>query len=277
LAIASFNSSPSIINIDQTITNFMLKITALQDTTLTKDLLDSSQIEDPDRAHKIPTGTVLNGLAIAPQVKNGKRLITFDQSLGTGNFNTWFIYLPHWKAEGKVNTNYLEAQIQPHGTAEADETPAITISLQPAKLVLPIDWRKNDQPVSEYFRVLEVTKGSANRRPANGSPHEKNILKLAAELNKIRKEWGSAIGVTSWYRPLAVNKGVGGASGSQHLTGSGVDIQALNGQHRKFEDFLSRHWGGGLGFGIASGRGFTHLDLRGGGWRRGPGNIRWMY
>jgi hypothetical protein len=51
----------------------------------------------------------------------------------------------------------------------------------------------------------------------------------------------------------------------------------MEGGDYEFEDFLDNNWGGALGYGQAAGRGFTHLDLRGGGWRRGMGDIRWDY
>ncbi len=140
-----------------------------------------------------------------------------------------------------------------------------------------INWKDPNAPVSKFFTVGEVTKNDPRRIPAIGSPEEKNILRLAAELDKIRAEWGSAIKVTSWYRPPAVNAAVGGVPNSQHINGSAVDIYPANGRDLEFEKFLSRNWGGALGFGMASGRGFSHLDMRGGGWRRGAGTIRWNY
>jgi uncharacterized protein YcbK (DUF882 family) len=134
-----------------------------------------------------------------------------------------------------------------------------------------IDWNNPNAKVSNFFTVGEVTQGDRRRIPTAGSQVEKNIIRLAAELDKIRQKWGRPIGVTSWYRPTAVNAEVGGVSNSQHINGSAVDVYDMGGREREFEEFLDREWGDrALGYGVASGRGFTHLDLR-------LGGIRWTY
>jgi hypothetical protein len=140
-----------------------------------------------------------------------------------------------------------------------------------------IDWNNPSALISKHFTVVEVTQNDDRRIPATGSDEEAAILKLAVELDKIREAWGSAIGVTSWYRPYAVNLEVGGVSNSQHIYGSAADIYTMDDRNEEFEAFLDKNWGGGLGYGVASGRGFTHLDLREGGWQCGPGEIRWTY
>lgn len=136
---------------------------------------------------------------------------------------------------------------------------------------MKIDWNDPAAKVSKHFRVAEVTQNDPRRRPAPGSQIEANILRLAAELDKVRDAWGSGIIVTSWYRPPAINAAVGGVSNSQHLTGSAADIYPVNGRMRDFETWLDTFWGNrALGYGQAAGRGFTHVDLR-------PGRIRWNY
>ncbi|MBD2288156.1 hypothetical protein H6F92_04720 [Microcystis wesenbergii FACHB-1317] len=77
-----------------------------------------------------------------------------------------------------------------------------------------INWRNPFQKISKYFSVGEVTKGDARRIPPTGDDIEREILKLAIKLDQIREEWGSAIVVTSWYRPPEVNRAVGGSSNS---------------------------------------------------------------
>lgn len=141
---------------------------------------------------------------------------------------------------------------------------------------MEINWKDPSAKVSEFFTVGEVTQNDDRRIPQDADI-KANILALAKELDKVRAAWKGPIGVTSWYRPPGVNREVGGARSSQHLEGSAVDIYPIDGRDKEFETWLDKRWGGALGYGQASGRGFTHIDLRGGGWDRGPGEIRWTY
>ncbi|MGF1481259.1 MAG: D-Ala-D-Ala carboxypeptidase family metallohydrolase [Cyanophyceae cyanobacterium] len=134
-----------------------------------------------------------------------------------------------------------------------------------------IDWDDPNSYVSEYFTVKEVTQGDRRRIPQTDDIKQ-NIVTLAKYMDEVRKLWGSAIGVTSWYRPPRINAMVGGVRNSQHISGRAVDVYPLNGKSAEFEQWLDQvAWKNrALGYGVASGRGFTHLDLR-------PKRIRWHY
>lgn len=134
-----------------------------------------------------------------------------------------------------------------------------------------INWNKPSEKVSRYFTVGEVTQNDHRRIPLTGSDVEKNILFIAQKLDRLRDLWGSPIGVTSWYRPPLVNAQVGGVRNSQHITGGAVDIYNYFGDEVEFEQFLDKEWNDrALGYGVLSGKGFTHLDLR-------KGGARWEY
>lgn len=123
-----------------------------------------------------------------------------------------------------------------------------------------IDWSNGSLKISQFFTVGEVTKGDVRRQPKPGSFEEQNILILAKELDKIRTDWGGPIRVTSWFRPPAINRAVGGASRSQHINGRAVDIQAVGKDIYQFQTFLDKNWFGFLGYGAK--KGFVHLDMR---------------
>lgn len=150
-------------------------------------------------------------------------------------------------------------------------------AIRPTGFTGIIDWENPHCYVSEFFTVGEVTQFDKRRIPERDSQEEIQIRLLAIELDRIRRDWGSAIGVTSWFRNPEVNAEVGGADSSQHITGGAVDIYTMDGRDAEFEQWLDTNWGGGLGYGVASGLGFTHLDMRGGGWQYGDGTIRWDY
>lgn len=143
-----------------------------------------------------------------------------------------------------------------------------TVAFTPTKresfsgAIAEIEWNNPNAKISKYFTVGEVTQGDARRIPDFKSAQEGNIIKLARALDVIREEWGSPLGVTSWYRPPDINRAVGGVSNSWHLSGLAVDVYAMNlsTYDRSFEKWVEQRWSGGIGYG-ASNRGFTHLDL----------------
>ena len=130
-----------------------------------------------------------------------------------------------------------------------------------------INWADGNQAISLFFKVYEVTKNDPERIP-DGQVIISNVLMLARELDKIRLEWGRPIGVTSWYRPKAVNQRVGGARNSAHLLGYAADIFAVNHSIIDFQKFVDDGWHGALGYGAS--KGFVHIDMRNyKGWRTG--------
>lgn len=131
------------------------------------------------------------------------------------------------------------------------------------------NWNDWNSRISAYFTVGEAFQWDPRRRDFADAAIKQSISKLAAKLDPLREKFGP-IAVTSWYRDPETNRRVGGVSNnSQHLTGGAADIYPIQYNPQQFEDYLDKNWNGGVGYGIASGRGFTHLDL-------GP-NRRWTY
>lgn len=98
---------------------------------------------------------------------------------------------------------------------------------------------------------------------------------LAAFLERVRQQFGGRpIVITSGYRPPAINRSVGGASGSEHLfdaPGVGaVDFYVAGADIRDVETWIDAVWPYSLGYGAA--KGFHHVGIR-----RGRPRLRWPY
>ena len=133
-----------------------------------------------------------------------------------------------------------------------------------------INWKNPKDKISKYFTVGDATNNDSKRIPTNPLIKQR-IKKFARELDKLQDQFGD-IQINSWYRPKSINAAIGGASNSQHIQGWAADIE-LSGKNarlkREFESWLNKNWNGGVGLGVASGKGYTHIDL-------GP-NRRWNY
>ena len=116
-----------------------------------------------------------------------------------------------------------------------------------------------DAPIcleSPHFSWAEATKGGA--RIPESENITRNIIRIATELEDVRDTFGGrSITITSWYRPPAINRAVGGARFSQHLQGHAVDIIIAGLDPRDVSNKLADTWQGGLGDSDS----FTHLDL----------------
>ena len=91
---------------------------------------------------------------------------------------------------------------------------------------------------------------------------EANIIKVAKYMDKVRTIFEDRpIHITSWYRPLHINKRIGGNSNSQHLYGLAVDFKSNYFSPAYMYQKLE-NWHGNNG-GLAKYYKFVHLDLRG--------------
>jgi len=69
----------------------------------------------------------------------------------------------------------------------------------------------------------------------------KNLITYSKIFGEIRSAFGSAIAVTSGYRPPAVNKAIGGSKNSFHIRGQAGDLYALNGDLKGLRAIVLKH------------------------------------
>lgn len=90
-------------------------------------------------------------------------------------------------------------------------------------------------------------------------------VELIEKLQKLRDEYGESITITSGYRCPEHNKAIGGASKSQHILGTAVDIKTKD--LDKLYKLCEKHF---TSIGDGRPKGFIHVDLR-------PDTRRWIY
>lgn len=171
---------------------------------------------------------------------------------GSYNSGEWYIYPPHWSLPSQV--------AMPE--KEVEKIKAKPFYVYPT--ISSVNWNDFSDRVSKYFTVGEVTNMSRERIPTDRTV-KKNILAVAKELDKVREWYGQGLIVTSWHRPPAINRAIGGARYSKHIKGHAVDFRPADGNvyglQRRFENewYRSGKWQGG--FGRGANRSFIHLDL----------------
>jgi hypothetical protein len=84
--------------------------------------------------------------------------------------------------------------------------------------------------LSEHFTLGEMTKSNSHPEIYNIPSHEAiaNMKRLCGWLEMLRERAGKPIRINSGYRSPQLNKKIGGAANSNHLTGCAVDIRVEN-------------------------------------------------
>jgi hypothetical protein len=91
----------------------------------------------------------------------------------------------------------------------------------------PIVQLNSNAKLSEHFLLGEFTKSGSHPDIYNVPTHEAiaNLKHLCQWLEVLRERSGGPIVINSGYRSPQLNRAVGGASTSNHLTGCAVDIR----------------------------------------------------
>ena len=127
--------------------------------------------------------------------------------------------------------------------------------------------------LSPHFTLGEFALGDPARRFV--AQHQVDTaIELAAFLERVRTAFGGKrITITSGYRPAAINRSVGGASGSEHLYNApgvgAVDFYVDGADMMAVQRWVDREWPYSLGYAAPQ---FIHLGIR-----KGRPRVRWDY
>lgn len=164
----------------------------------------------------------------------------------------------------------LKRRREAEGKLWAGSTPAAPERDHPVK-VKPSD--PFGTKLTPHFTLGEFALGDPARRFI--APHQVDTAaELAAFLERVRVAFGNKrITITSGYRPAAINRSVGGASGSEHLytkPGEGAcDFVVDGADMMAVQRWCDKEWAFSLGYAAPR---FLHLGRRADGQRR-----RWDY
>jgi peptidoglycan hydrolase-like protein with peptidoglycan-binding domain len=92
---------------------------------------------------------------------------------------------------------------------------------------------------------------------------EGNAIKLAQQLEHVRRLLNAPMVITSAYRPPAVNRAVGGAWASRHVHFDAVDFYCPSMSIGSVHAIVEPYWGNRGGCAVSYSGQFLHLDLRG--------------
>lgn len=218
-----------------------------KDTVFKRRPVDSSQLAANERV-SISQGTtlVLESYAYADNTGSFNDHIKFALKYARDYINdlsTWYVYEYHAQVERQNKVLYPVAKPTPTPAP----TPVPTYRGRSFKLPGNTSTFYTDQPIipGGSFTWGEATKNGTRIPPTPDIVS--NIIALARELQKARNQIGRPFQINSWYRPPAVNRAVGGATRSQHLTGKAADIQVSGYSGRRAANAMMSWWNGGIG------------------------------
>jgi hypothetical protein len=187
--------------------------------------------------------------------------------------STWYAYELHAQVKFDDTVVYPLAEIIKKPGSNTQSTPVVPPKPTPpppppktftgTKIQLPGGKGTvfSDQPIiaGGSFTWGQATH-KATRIPQTAA-HVDNIVKVATQLEKARRQIGKPFRITSWYRPEPFNSRAAGARRSQHLGGGAVDIVVSGYMGKELGAKLSSWWPGGMGIYPGNRKHILHLDV----------------
>ena len=143
----------------------------------------------------------------------------------------------------------------------------VTLSPQPASLPpRPTRWTpRNIQLSASIVPNGNFTWAEATRAGQRMPPDQATVdamVRIATLAQRARNQIGRPFVITSWYRPPAINRAVGGATYSRHIVGDAIDyyVEGLTGYD--LYRALNPWWPGGLGLYGGNRYMISHIDAR---------------
>jgi len=243
-----------------------MELQVIRNTVAKQSTKDSTQLEEKD---KIALKVNKYRIESIEDIDNRHLKVSFETPL-KDNLKEWWLFGDHIKIPG------IEIDISHHPLIEEQQVKVDEVVLAEEVKKIQANWGTKSGKTMQvpgkglvyanelivangHFTWAEATK-NCSRVPIS-SNITKNIILAANKLETIRTRYGDKpIFITSWYRPPAVNRAVGGASRSKHLEGHAFDFYVIGENLFKVQRDMLNWWPGGLGKG--SRRGFVHSDCR---------------
>lgn len=236
------------------------------------------------------TGTVKT----TQEVVNGKAITIDDSFINFDSIDEAVRYLvERWYLDWKQHKGVNHAPNRNEAARELQRQGYATLPSYAERLIKLMDQVKPLNPTEQPRQPAKLSPGSpfsaritphislgefALGQEARRFHHQYQLdtaAELAAFLERCRRQFGGKpIIITSGYRPPAVNRSVGGASGSEHLYNApgigAVDFYINGADIKAVQTWCDKAWPYSLGYGAP--KGFVHLGIR-----QGRPRVRWDY